>query len=458
MIVGADASDVVTTSLLKTATVALRSKPAFYGRYFKAPSNTSSIQYQPARENQTFHDQGLALLCIGRQTNRVSGSHADGVADGVHNLSAVIAALGADYVSSLNFDPAIFLDVEPNPTLSDDYYQGWADALQNQGPIVDGKRLKFSPGIYINRGDTEGWSALGAAIANGAACIGAWVANYGKRTGAEGPPEWDLTSVTPNIRPPCRIIGWQYAGDYEDVLDFSLLSPTDGAEILGLMPLPPAMAGTAVAPPPAAPQPVPLAPQPAPAAGAAILAATTKNALTGKGWELHIERHAEQARADRKRTVGTYTVYHDGEAQPRLSGTSVETKGPGDNSRPGNGRRIVAGTYPLGTQDGLHYLTWGYVTSTDPDEHPKPGIEVLNTQNRVGILIHPGFGFLASVGCINLTAPLANGKQDIPFVDSRDRIIAVIEDMKTFLGPAFPRTNGKTIANTSVVIEGEPTM
>jgi hypothetical protein len=454
LIVGADASDVVSTGLLKTATVALRSKPAFFGRYFKAPNNTNSIQYQPARENRIFHDQGLALLCIGRQTNRVSGSHADGIADGVHNLSAVIAALGAEYIASLAFDPVIFLDVEPNPTLSDDYYQGWAEALQNQGPIVDGKRLKFSPGIYINRADTEGWSALGAAIANGAACVGAWVANYGKRTGAEGPPDWDPASVTPNIRPPCRIIGWQYAGDFEDVLDFSVLSPTDGAEILGLMPVPPAMAGAAAA---AAAAPPP-APQPAAPAAAAIPAATAATGLTRSGWELHIERHSEQARADRKRTVGTYTVYHDGVAQPQLSGTSVETKGPGDNSRPGNGRRIVAGTYPLGTQDGLHYLTWGYVTSTDPDEHPKPGIEVLNTQNRVGILIHPGFGFLASVGCINLTAPLANGKQDIPFVDSRDRIIAIIEDMKTFLGPSFPRTNGKTIANASVVIEGEPTM
>jgi hypothetical protein len=403
-------------------------------------------------------------LCIGRQTNRVSGSHADGVADGVHNLSAVIAALGRDYVASLPFDPAIFLDVEPNPTLSDDYYQGWADALRTQGPIVGGKQLKFSPGIYINHSDTPGWSALRAAIANGAVCIGAWVANYGHRTGAEGPPDWDLASVTPlHIAPPCKLVGWQYAGDFEDILDFNLLSPTDGAAVLALMPVPPSAVVPSAAPVAVAPSAVPMAamampgaPPPAAATPAVPPPAALPPGLAGRGWELYIQRHTQQVRNERIRTVGSYTVFHDGLAQSLLSGTSVETKGPGDNSRPGNGRRIEAGTYPLGTQDGMHYLTWGYVKSSDPDEHPKPGIEVLNTQSRVGILIHPGLGFLASVGCINLTGPLASGSTDIPFIDSRDRIIGIIEDMKMFLGTDFPRSNGRPIPRATVVLRGEP--
>lgn len=180
-------------------------------------------------------------------------------------------------------------------------------------------------------------------------------------------------------------------------------------------------------------------------------------AITGVGWELHIVRQNEQVRNGRRRTIGDYAVYHDGVAQPGLSGTSVETKGPGDNKVMGNGRRVEAGRYPLWTQAGSHYVTIGYLVTNDPDQTPKPGMELMQTGNRTEILVHPGHGFLASVGCINLTAPLASGATDIPFVDSRDRVIAAINDLKAFAGAAFPHYNGQPIANAWVVIDGEPT-
>jgi hypothetical protein len=178
--------------------------------------------------------------------------------------------------------------------------------------------------------------------------------------------------------------------------------------------------------------------------------------ITSTGWELHIVRSREETRGERKRTVGTYQVYRNGVPQAELAGMSVETKGPGDNKVAGNGRRIEAGTYPLRTHDGMHYVTIGYLVSADSDQTPKPGLEVGHTGNRSAILMHPGHGFLASVGCINLTAPLAGPQIDIPFVDSRDRVIAAIDDLKSFAGVSFPHHNGQPIANAWVVIDGEP--
>jgi hypothetical protein len=178
--------------------------------------------------------------------------------------------------------------------------------------------------------------------------------------------------------------------------------------------------------------------------------------ISGNGWELHIVRKLEQDRSGRSRTIGDYQVYRDGVPQPSLQGTSVETKGPGDNKVRGNGRRLEAGTYPLATQDGTRYVTIGYIVSPDPDQTPKPGLELRSTGNRTEILVHPGHGFLASVGCINLTARLASGKSDIPFVDSRDRVIAAIQDLRAYCGTSLPHYNGQPIAHATVVIDGEP--
>jgi hypothetical protein len=41
-------------------------------------------------------------------------------------------------------------------------------------------------------------------------------------------------------------------------------------------------------------------------------------------------------------------------------------------------------------------------------------------------------------------------------VDSRKRVIAIINDMKTFLGSSFPNSNGKSIPKASLTIDGEP--
>jgi len=183
-------------------------------------------------------------------------------------------------------------------------------------------------------------------------------------------------------------------------------------------------------------------------------------AIIGTGWELHIVRQSEQKRASdgKRRTVGTYQIYHDGVKQTGagLSGMVAETRGPGANKPASNNRRIEVGRYPLLTQDGSKYVTIGYMNSESTSAKPKPGIELKETGSRTEILIHPGHGFLSSVGCINPCTSLPDGSEMIDYVPSRKRVISIIKDLKEFTGAAFPTTNGKKIVNAFVVIESEP--
>ena len=178
--------------------------------------------------------------------------------------------------------------------------------------------------------------------------------------------------------------------------------------------------------------------------------------ITGTGWEILIQRKSTQKRASdgKVRTVGTYQVFHDGVATA-LSGQTAESRGPGANAPAGNGRRIEAGRYPLFTQDGGKYVAFGYVETDSTGAKPKPGIELKDTGQRAEILIHPGQGFLASIGCINLCKNLPNAEEPISYAGSRKRVIAVIEDMKAFVA-GFPTRNGRAIPGAFAVFDGEP--
>ncbi len=175
-----------------------------------------------------------------------------------------------------------------------------------------------------------------------------------------------------------------------------------------------------------------------------------------QGWEMRVERLAEQARGGLRRTIGRYRIFHDGALRPGLAGWTVEAPGPGDNLTPDNGLRIEAGAYPLTASLSDNYATLGYVLSDDPGRSPKPCLGVADTGARTWILVHPGDGFRISTGCINLTGELATGEADIGFGDSRDRVVALIGDLRSYLGPAFPRENGRPLPGARLVIAGEP--
>lgn len=181
--------------------------------------------------------------------------------------------------------------------------------------------------------------------------------------------------------------------------------------------------------------------------------------ILGSGWEMHIERRIVQAAENGyRRTVGQYQIYHDGSAQTDryMKGTTAESKGPGANSPADNGKRIEEGRYPLWTQAGTRYRTWGYKNSTSEWASPKPGFELMETGKRYEILVHPGRRFLASIGCINLCTRLPDASEHITYVTSRARVLAVLEDMQGYVGKKFPKTNGELIPKSYVVIDGEP--
>jgi hypothetical protein len=173
--------------------------------------------------------------------------------------------------------------------------------------------------------------------------------------------------------------------------------------------------------------------------------------ITGTGWEILIERVREEKRGNRIRTRGKYQVFHDGVAAAGLAGSCVEAKGPGDNSEEDNGKRIEQGRYPLGTHDGARFATIKFA-----ETGRRPAVKLNQTDERTDILIHPASGFKSTIGCINLSRPLANTNADMDPADSRRRVIAVIEDLKSFLGNGFPKKNDQPIARAFAVIEGEP--
>jgi len=180
--------------------------------------------------------------------------------------------------------------------------------------------------------------------------------------------------------------------------------------------------------------------------------------ISGHGWELLVKRLGIQQSGANQRTYGTYQVFRNGLAIPTLSGHICERIGPGDNQNAGNGLRIEQGRYPLWTQFG-RYRSIGYSTNTavagDP---PMPAIRLEATGNRTGILIHPAHPpklYLSSIGCFNPSSPLTSG-QKINFWDSRQRVIDLLGDLRTFSPLAFQHETATRIAGAAVIVDGEP--
>jgi uncharacterized protein DUF5675 len=188
--------------------------------------------------------------------------------------------------------------------------------------------------------------------------------------------------------------------------------------------------------------------------------------IENKGWEIQIKRTSQARRKGTgfARTISSYQVFHDGKEVDGLSGNFVERQGPGDNSETGvdNHRRIAPGRYPLSTHaspkknNAIKYKTIGYDKSPDIGALPRPAILFLDTGSRGGILIHPGNGYIWSIGCFNPGRNLKTAADNLKFSESRPMVIALIDDMKNFLGDKFPKSNGEQIPTAFAVVEGDP--
>src|SRR5262249_7011852 len=75
------------------------------------------------------------------------------------------------------------------------------------------------------------------------------------------------------------------------------------------------------------------------------------------------------------RTAGKYSAFFNRLPIDGLGGMAFEQKGKGDNGRKGHAQhlRLEAGTYPLWTHAGGHYMTWSY-GETRTDHIPRPGL------------------------------------------------------------------------------------
>jgi hypothetical protein len=216
--------------------------PVFWGRYFTSVASGGAVEYRHLRENQPLRDNQIRVLPIARQTRNVGGTVASGSADAERNAEDVIVTFGADYLASQGSRFYMFLDVEASPSLSSDYYTGWAQALQTHSASLTAGQVTLLPCLYAARGDTPSWQAMASAVSNGARCMGAWIARY-PRPGCQSLPIWNDTVVLPAAAIPCPVLIWQYAGDCNgnggfdcnqtnpsinlqaDLLDFLILPP-----------------------------------------------------------------------------------------------------------------------------------------------------------------------------------------------------------------------------------------
>ena len=184
-----------------------------------------------------------------------------------------------------------------------------------------------------------------------------------------------------------------------------------------------------------------------------VAPATIEAGSQSTGWTISIKRIRSEKREGEgfARTVGTYSILHDGLPQAGLSGMTVERQGPGDNGPTGKTqhRCIAAGSYPLRPHATAKYMTTGYATT---GAHPRPAIEVGNTGDRIGILVHPADGYASTIGCINLAGTLTDADSDISLPDSVSRVIAVIEDLRTFSGGRLKLSEDGSIENAQILI------
>lgn len=219
--------------------------PAFWGRYFKRPGFAQD--YRPAQENAILRANGIRLLPIARQTRRVGGSAVQGAEDALQNVEAFAGALGVAYLSAIGGELLMFLDVEgtsaAHPSLSTDYWIGWATALVAHSRRISGGLFALIPAVYCRQNQTATWKAIALADRLGIGCAGAWV--FRMRHGAcEKPiPDWDGTFNTPAVALPCPVMIWQFAIDclFSGGVDFDMVNPDPvvAAALLNRLVIPP---------------------------------------------------------------------------------------------------------------------------------------------------------------------------------------------------------------------------
>ena len=233
---GADSSSPVTNDLVNTATQQFGQAPLFWGRYFTGPTASGSVEYHHSSESPVLAQHNIRLLPVARQTTHVGGSQQEGVSDAQLNVQDILDTFGQDYLAAQGGAFLVFLDVEGSPStgspsLSLDYYLGWAQTLVSYSQSQTNNAVTLLPCVYARQGDNETWDCLVSANGQGTTCNGAWVARY-YYSGCDM-PDWDDSIVLPSVTLPFDVLLWQYAENCcEGSIDCNQTNPNLDTETL----------------------------------------------------------------------------------------------------------------------------------------------------------------------------------------------------------------------------------
>jgi hypothetical protein len=243
---GADSSNLVTRlingkPMVDVAAELFGRMPVLWGRYFTSAATSGLVEYRAHKENQALRDRNIRVLPIARQTKHVDGAQAKGSADAQLNVEDLIKTFSASYLRSQGGRFIMFLDVEGTPSLSTDYYIGWARTLVDHSQSISNGAVTILPGVYATQSDDTTWRAVAEAGQRGVHSQGAWVARWRIR-GCGAPLDWDPGIVLPRVRLPCEVLLWQYADECHggDGFDCNETNPNiDLQDILSQCVLPP---------------------------------------------------------------------------------------------------------------------------------------------------------------------------------------------------------------------------
>lgn len=209
---GADSFSQVTPGLIQSATNIFGSTPAFWGRYFKSTTAKSPPEFSHAAENNVLAQANIRILPVAQQTANVAGNQAQGAADAQLNATDFLATFPQGNLIAQGGQFLMFLDVEgvsaQAPSLSLDYYTGWAQTLVNFSQSQTNSGVTILPCVYGRQLDNVTWNTLNTANANGIPCHGVWAARY---PGGCNAIDYNPAFAIPKVQLPCDVLIWQYA-------------------------------------------------------------------------------------------------------------------------------------------------------------------------------------------------------------------------------------------------------
>jgi len=221
---GVDSSFPITQAILDQVHEHFQAPAAYWGRYFGGVTSTDRAEYRRVLESSLFAKAKIPVLPIGQNTLRVGGSKSDGFQDGTDQVEDLLSSFDTVKLAQQG-EILVFLDVEPRPALSAEYYLGWSEALTAER----GNGIKFLPCLYSNWASNSTWSALVSATKSGASCHGVWVAAWYGSGACPQRKDFDEAFLTPEVGDfNYPVLLWQYSdrcgGDAGDV-DLNQLNP-----------------------------------------------------------------------------------------------------------------------------------------------------------------------------------------------------------------------------------------